>query len=196
MLWLCGAALLSAAYPLLRAYLANQKTTLLQATLWAAGAWACWLVVFIGSALGEGAEVAFGRYLALALAGCAGVAVLGARRPGVRAWNFVVCGLLAVLLLPVAEGLGRPRTELAYLVFLGGTLAVGIINYLPTRLWLAALLLGAGTGLELAFQAAPSLRERPGDLLHAASPSLLAASPPARLIFQCRPAPAPPHHAP
>ena len=186
MLWLCGAALLSAAFPLLRAYLANQRTPLLQATLWATGAWACWLVVFLGSALGEGAEVAFGRYLALALAGCAGVAVLGARRPGVRAWNFVVCGLLAVLLLPVAEGLGRPRTELAYLVFLGGTLAVGIINYLPTRLWLAALLLGAGTGLELAFQASPSLRERAGDWLELVSGLCLAASPWAGLMLTGR----------
>jgi len=35
--------------------------------------------------------------------GCAGVAVLGARRPGMTAWNFVVAGLLAVLLLPVAR---------------------------------------------------------------------------------------------
>jgi hypothetical protein len=43
------------------------------------------------------------RYLALCLTGCVGVAVLGARRPGVGAWDFVLLGLLAVLLL-VAGG--------------------------------------------------------------------------------------------
>jgi len=175
MLWLCSAALLTAAYPLLRAFLANRKTTLSQATLWAAGAWACWLVVFVGAALGQGTDVAFGRYLALALTGCGGVAVLGARRPGVRAWNFVVCGLLAVLLLPVAEGLGRPRAEPAYLAFLAATLAVGVVNYLPTRLGLAALLVGAGAGLEFALQALPSLRERAGDWLESVAGLCLAA---------------------
>src|SRR5438128_1202792 len=121
MLWLCGGALLTAAYPLLRMVLSNLHTTLRQATLWAGAAWGCWLLVFLAAARGE-KNVFLGRHLALALTGCAGVAVLGARRPGVRAWNFVVCGLLAVLLLPMVEGLGRPRPEPAYLVFLAGTL--------------------------------------------------------------------------
>src|SRR5262249_1911711 len=97
MLWLCSVALLTAAYPLLRMVRTNLQTTLRQATVWAVGAWACWLVAFIGAALGEADGASLGRYLALALTGCAGVAVLGARRPGVRAWNFVVCGLLAIL---------------------------------------------------------------------------------------------------
>src|SRR5205823_9802021 len=144
-----------AAYPLLRMVLANLPTTLRQATLWAVGAWACWLLVVLGAARGEGGG-ALGRHLALALTGCAGIAVLGARRPGVNAWNFVVCGLLAVLLMPVLEGRGQPRTEPAYLVFLAGTLAVGLVNYLPTRLGLAALLLGIGAGLAFVLQASPA----------------------------------------
>src|SRR5438067_382013 len=163
MFWLCGLALLAGAYPLCRALRASRQTTLRQAVLWGACAWAAWLAVPAAAALGRVAEGEFGRHLALCLTGCAGVAVLGARRPGVGAWNWVVCGLLAVLLLPAAEGLGRPRPEPAHLIFLGATLAVGLVNYLPTRLGPAALLLAAGCGAELAFEAAPRLRERAGD---------------------------------
>jgi hypothetical protein len=80
------------------------------------------------------------------------VAVLGARRPGVAAWDFVILGLLAVLLLFLAEGaavggelqLGPVRTT-----FLVLTLTVGIANYLPTRMAPAAFLLGLGCGGEL-----------------------------------------------
>ena len=50
------------------------------------------------------------------------MAVLGARRPGVTAWNFVVAGLLAVLLRPLFEGLGELRLGPAHLLFLGGAL--------------------------------------------------------------------------
>src|SRR5262249_30683920 len=57
-------------------------------------------------------------------------------------WNFVVLGLLAVLLLPVAEGWGRPRLNGVYIAFLAATLAVGLLNYLPTRLSLAAVWIG------------------------------------------------------
>lgn len=56
----------------------------------------------------------------------------------------VVGGLLAVLLLPVAQGLGQPRLHPAHLLFLSLTLAVIVLNYLPTRLGLAAALFGFG----------------------------------------------------
>jgi len=89
MFWVCTLALATAGWPLGRALWANRRTTLLQALLWAAGAWAAWLLVFVGAAVGYDADVALGRHLALALAGGAGVAVLGARRPGVGciAWR-------------------------------------------------------------------------------------------------------------
>ena len=41
------------------------------------------------------------------------MAVWGRDGPGVGAWNFVVAGLLAVLLLPVLNGLGELRLETA-----------------------------------------------------------------------------------
>ena len=97
--------LLTGAYPLGRAWLANRRSSLAHALAWAALAWLAWLGVALAEAWGLGVPVA-ARYVALCLTGCAGVAVLGARRPGVVAWNFVVLGLLVVLLLPLAEGWG------------------------------------------------------------------------------------------
>jgi hypothetical protein len=135
--------LLTGAYPLGRAWLANRRTPLAHALTWAALAWLAWEAAILS---GE----AWVRYSALCLTGCAGVAVLGARRPGVGAWNFVVLGLLVVLLLPLAEGFGRLYLSLPRLLFLAGTLAVSFLNYLPTRLFPAALLLAAGCGVELA----------------------------------------------
>jgi hypothetical protein len=183
MLWLCTLAVATAAWPLGRTWWANRQTTLLQAVLWAAGAWVAWLLVFLGAAAHYDADVALGRHMALALTGCAGVAVLGARRPGVGPWNFVVCGLLAVLLLPIAEGWGRPRLDLPPLLFLGATLVVGLLNYLPTRLGLAALLLAGGCGLEFALLAAPRLPEQGGGWMEPAAGLCLALAPWAGLLL-------------
>ena len=135
-------ALLSGFYPLARAVLANRTTTLRPALAWAAAAQAAWVATAVDP------ESLALPYLALCLSGCAGVAVLGARRPGAGAWNFVVGGLLAVLLLPVASGLGTPRLEPAHLIFSGATLTVVLLNYLPTRPGVAAPLAGAAFALE------------------------------------------------
>jgi hypothetical protein len=135
-------------YPLAKAWQANRRTTLLYALAWAVAAWVCWLGAAWGAVLRPGGEL--GPYLALCLTGCAGVAVLGARRPGVGAWNFVVAGLLVVLLRPLAEGFGTLRLSGAHLAFLAGTLAVALVNYLPTRLAAGVVMLGAGCGLEWA----------------------------------------------
>ena len=140
-----GAVILlgTAAWPLASALRAMARTTLRPSLLWCAAAWTAWLLALtINSVLAS--------YLALSLTGCAGVAVLGARRPGVGAWNFVVAGLLAVLLLPVAQGWGTPRVETAQLIFIGATLAVSVGNYLPTRLGFAVSLCGLGCATELA----------------------------------------------
>jgi hypothetical protein len=140
--------LLTTAYPLGRAWLAHRGTALLHALTWAVIAWLAWEGVLLASAFGWG-DAPAGRYVALALTGCAGVAVLGARRPGVGPWNFVVLGLLVILLLPLAEGFGRLSLSLPRQLFLAATLAVSFLNYLPTRLAPAALLAAAGCGAEL-----------------------------------------------
>src|SRR5262245_12244832 len=95
---------LTGAYPLWRAWRANRRTSLFQAVHWMIAAWLAWGGLLILEALeGAAPDHPTARYLALGLTGCAGVAVLGARRPGVGAWNFVLAGLLTVILLPLAE---------------------------------------------------------------------------------------------
>jgi hypothetical protein len=137
-------ATLTGLYPLARAWSANGTTTLRPALVWTTAALLAWAVAALESVS------PFWPYLAMCLSGCAGVAVLGARRPGGGAWNFVVGGLLVVFLMPVATGLGTPRLEVAHLVFLGVTLGVVLVNHLPTRLGLAAPFLAVAFGLEMA----------------------------------------------
>jgi hypothetical protein len=147
MAWIWASLLLADALPLAAAWRANRRTSLVHAVSWALAAWVAWTAMAWGEALAD-RPLPVARYLALTLTGCAGVAVLGARRPGAGAWNFVVAGLGAVLLRPLLEGRGTLRLEGAHRLFLAATLAVPLFNYLPTRLALAALSLGAGCVLE------------------------------------------------
>lgn len=136
--------------PLGLAFWANRRTSLAHALVWAGVAWACWaLAVLVDKS--DQRDVQPTHYCALCLTGCAGVAVLGARRPHVFAWNFVVLGLFAVMLLPLVETtiLGTRSSEGLRAIFLAATIAVGILNYLPTRLAPAALLLMLVCQIEL-----------------------------------------------
>src|SRR2546423_15418841 len=88
----------SAAIPLAVAWRANRGWTIRHALAWGWLAWLAWLG-FAWHPCGETA------YATLTFTGAAGVAVLGARRPGIAAWNFIVASLLIVLWLGWAEGL-------------------------------------------------------------------------------------------
>ncbi len=149
MLTLAWVLLMLGAYPLWRAWQGCQRTSLAHALHWTVVAWSAWTAMLLSEEFYPVAGLKTVRYLAVCLTACAAVAVLGARRPGVAAWNFVVAGLLAVLLLPVAQGLGEPRLGLANTLFLAGLLVLGVLNYLPTTLGLVAVLLGTGSGVEL-----------------------------------------------
>jgi hypothetical protein len=127
--------------PLGLALWANRRTSLAHALVWATIAWSSWIIaIVLGHA--ESIELHASRYIALCLTGCAGVAVFGARRPHVAAWDFVVGGQLVVMLLPLAESLliGASATEGLRMFFLVGTIAICTGNYIPTRLGLAAML--------------------------------------------------------
>lgn len=126
--------------PWLAALRANRQTPLKFAIGWAILAWAAW-----GLALSSDGVAA--TYAALTLSGCAGVAVLGARNPGAPAWNFVVLGLLAILLLPAAEGAvtgAIVQLDTIRIVFLTALLGTVTLNYLPTRLGAAAIAFAVG----------------------------------------------------
>jgi hypothetical protein len=142
--------------PLMLAVRANRETSLLHALIWAIIAWLGWGLAFFLSD-SEQAALEPARFLALALTGCAGVAVLGARRPYVMAWNLVIAALLPVMVSPLVETLfiGTRSMDALRIFFLAATIAVGMLNYLPTRAGPAALvLLIAGSG-QLAFIYAP-----------------------------------------
>jgi len=138
---------LASMYTLWRLRCANLHTSLRSAVYWTFAAWVAWGILFFDpwSSVSLG-YVESRRYVALCLSACAGVAVLGARRPHDTAWNLVVIGLLAVMLLPLAEQrvLGTPLMTGLRAWFLGGILALAVLNYLPTRFGPAALLLGVG----------------------------------------------------
>jgi hypothetical protein len=111
------------------------------------------------------------------LTGCAGVAVLGARRPHVFAWNFVALGLFAVMVLPLVETLfiGTHPVDALRIFFMAATIAVGILNYLPTRLAPAALLLAGACAGETVLLFAPAWL--PGEAAGTIAAGLLAAVP-------------------
>ncbi|HLJ96181.1 MAG TPA: hypothetical protein VKU02_23595 [Gemmataceae bacterium] len=139
-------------YPLWRAWQANRQTSLLHTIYWVLASWVAW-----GAAVGSAASwpslaATASCYTALSLTGCGAVAVLGARRPGVNAWNMVVGALLAVDLLALAESWltgGTFRFNPFQWVCVAGPVAVGVLNYVPTPLAPAALSLLLGCALEL-----------------------------------------------
>jgi hypothetical protein len=143
---------LSTAYPLWRLLNATARTSLRSASYWTFAAWVSWGLFFFGLASRSGPDAEFEiRYLALCLTSCTGVAVLGARHPHAVAWNAVVFGFLAVMITPWVEHrvLGTPLVRGLRAWFLGGTLAVCVLNYLPTRFVFAAILVGIGCTSEL-----------------------------------------------
>lgn len=132
LLWLLYA---TGAYPMYRAWNANREWPLQLAMNWALAAWASWggaLALFVW--YGDDVDLHFPRYVSLALTICAGVAVLGARRPGVTAWNFVVLSLFGVMLLPVAQEflLGKQPMHWMVALFLISGLCIFFLNYFPT----------------------------------------------------------------
>jgi hypothetical protein len=148
MSFVLSALIVAGLLPLSLALWANRGTSLLHALIWILVAWLSFGLAFLCDDL-ERAGMQPGRYCAVCLTGCAGVAVLGARRPHVFAWNFVVLGLFTVMVLPLMETqfIGTYPVDGLRILFMAGTIAVGSLNYLPTRLAPAALLLmliGAG----------------------------------------------------
>jgi hypothetical protein len=133
-------------------------TTLTAAWWWAALAW-CALVAAAMSGVYslDGADHAgWQPSLAMAvgmLSVCPGVAVLGAKRPQHVAWQWIVLSLWVVLVLPAVGWQlldTEPSVHPARRWFLLVLVAMGVVNYLPTRYGLAAFLLGAAQWLLLA----------------------------------------------
>lgn len=118
-----------------------RNTSLRDAWCWLLIAWVCW--VWVGLAPHMGQPLSPWRYIALSVSAGFLTAILGARRPGMRAWNFVTFGLLAVLFLPLLEQPWQaPRWHLdePRLLFMSVVLGMGLLNYLPTRFFPSTLI--------------------------------------------------------
>ncbi len=143
--------MLTGFFPLGFAVRTGRHSPLVFAAAWATLAWATWSLLALEIMPAADLHRLFWlRYLALCLTCSAGMAVLGARKPGAAAWNAVVVGLLAVLLLPLAEGLLIGNQSLVWLrlMFLAGALVLVFLNYLPTCFALAAFIFALAISTE------------------------------------------------
>lgn len=94
------------------------------------------------------------RFITATSTFCPGVFVLGARRPHVGAWHFVVVSMWGMFTLPALEALFLGRGLALDLGPIRGWflwIAIGIVslNYLPTRHWISAILFAGGQVLLL-----------------------------------------------
>jgi hypothetical protein len=138
------------------------------------------------------------RYSAAVGAFCPLMAVLGAKRPQDRGWQWVVASLWLVLLVPAGQALASSagsRLELfpAWRLLLATMSAMVLLNYLPTRRALAAAAFAAGQVCLMA----PYLMDAPvvrWPLLRAAGLGLILAAFPLAGLFAPKPAAASPDH--
>jgi hypothetical protein len=120
------------------------------ASLAVAGATAS--IVSIQPATGWRSQV---LYVAGALSFCPLMALLGAKRPQDRAWQFVVLTLFVILLLPSGQALldaprASPELHIVWRCFLWALIALGVLNGFGTRFWRSAAAWGAGQAFLLA----------------------------------------------
>jgi hypothetical protein len=126
-------------------------------TLAAPAAWCVAAAVFIAAveiatacgAMVDGAtSSSMVRYIASVGALCPTAAVLGAKRPQDRGWQWVVLSLWVVLAVPAGQAwvarAGQLELSGVWRLLLAGLVAMGLLNYLPTRHRLAALIAAGG----------------------------------------------------
>ena len=131
--------------------LIRSRRHLLGTTLVAPASWALisWITVTLLQTITTGWELrspATWNYLAAATTLCPTMAVLGAKRPQDRGWQFIVASLWIVLALPAAQDLafapgGGFELHPAWAWFLALLIALGLLNYLPTRFAFSAVLI-------------------------------------------------------
>ncbi|MEM9351632.1 MAG: hypothetical protein AAGA92_01335 [Planctomycetota bacterium] len=128
-------------------------TTLLAPLLWAVAAFTFLASSEVWIAANVEDESSFGisllRYAATAGLFTPIMALLGAKRPQDRGWQWIVASLWLVLVWPALQGLvtaSAARVELftAWRLFLGGLLCLAPLNYIPTQFRVAVLLATVG----------------------------------------------------
>lgn len=140
--WVWCLFTLSGAVPLAVAWRENAGWTIRHALVWAGLGWLAWLTCSLLPGRESG-------WLALTATAAAGMAVLGARRPLIGMWHFLVASLVVVLWLGYAEGLldgsGLKIGPFRW-AFLACLLGVGLGNFLFTRWSIAVIFLMLAVG--------------------------------------------------
>ncbi len=131
-----------------------RATTLFAPCLWVTLSATCLAVLVLVQHQLEGIQGSALRFAIAATTLCPLMAVLGAKRPQNRGWQWVVLTLWIVLVWPAAQAVLLPagiHVELfiAWKLFLWGLIALGLLNYLPTRHWFAAVFVAVGQVLLL-----------------------------------------------
>ncbi len=139
------------AFALARSFRALRGTTLVAAIAWAAAAVAALVGAEMVGMFGNvsQASLAAMRYLGAVMTLAPAVAVLGAKRPQHRAWQWIVLTLVVVLALPAGETLlFHPNAALlphaAQSAFIFVLILIGFGNYAPTRNALPAIFAAIG----------------------------------------------------
>ncbi|MEM8946058.1 MAG: hypothetical protein AAGD11_12850 [Planctomycetota bacterium] len=147
--WLtCGFALATATFAL-QGYRRLRGTTLTAPCLWVAASATCLAAGAILEHRLEGISLSATRFAVATTTLCPLMAVLGAKRPQDRGWQWVVLTLWIILVWPAAQAVALPagvRVDLfvAWKIFLWGLIAIGLLNYLPTIHWRATILVSLG----------------------------------------------------
>ena len=120
-------------------------TTLLAPAKWTLFSLASISIMEAALQCGEPTAASTWRYLAAITTLCPTMALLGAKRPQDRGWQFIVASLWIVLALPAAQNLafspGGPfELHPAWQWFLMILIGVGLANQLPTRFGIGAML--------------------------------------------------------
>jgi hypothetical protein len=116
-------------------------TTLWAAMLWALGSATAVAIVGVAEADSgwQAITTSAARFAAAATTFCPLMAVLGAKRPQQRGWQWVVLALWMVLVWPAAQAV-----LMAWRLFVACLIGMGLVNYLPTRQAIAAIAFAAG----------------------------------------------------
>jgi len=133
------------------------QTTLIAAWWWTLAALVAWSLIEVAALVAPAASTLWLsplRLAAVALSFCPVVALIGAKRPQHAAWNFVVLSLWGIVALPAAEAFFLNRGQRIEMGdargwFLWILILLAPINFVPTRYWLASLLVAAGQILVL-----------------------------------------------
>jgi len=148
-IWLL--AIICVVASLVRLGLRSRGGTLLAPVIWAVVATMFVCGVELVGLTNGGSDAAWlpaVRFIAAVSTLCPAIALLGAKRPQSRAWQFIVLTLFGILVQPAIVALllhyGEPVTlHAARQWFLAVLMLIGVINYLPTRYALSGVLVCA-----------------------------------------------------